>query len=308
MKIMRLPGLGAVTFDQRLVLLNDGLCILDGETMTPHTSHRWLAVCLGIFLGVLSVNAAAIDPGTVKGQLTYEGKVYTLKHVYAWQPYAQTEELWVYLTDAELPAAAAQSMGKANQLANENRFRGLQLRINPVQPNLKSINAVIYTLGSRPTVGISGTEPRWQRLLVSNNRVVGNLQYKSRDWSLEAEFSAPVFGSTGKMQTLSGAQAQKSPQAEVFLAYEKALLWQGIDAAGAYMTPEKLAEMKADIKQMGADGFKEFQTKRRESTPQGDARRIRIEKLVVDGDYAVLETETDEARLVKTKDGWKIAK
>ena len=94
-----------------------------GKTMTPHTSHRWLAVCLGIFLGVLSANAAAIDTGTVKGQLTYEGKVYTLKHVYAWQPYAQTDELWVYLTDAELPAAAAQSMGKANQLANENRLR-----------------------------------------------------------------------------------------------------------------------------------------------------------------------------------------
>ena len=275
--------------------------------MTPHTNHRWLAVCLGIFLGVLSMNAAAIDPGAVKGQLTYKGKVYTLKHVNAWQPYAQTEELWVYLTDAELPAAAAQSMGKANQLANENRFRGLQLRINPVQPDLKSINAVIYTPDSRPTVGISGTEPRWQRLLVSNNRVVGNLQYKSQDWSLEAEFSAPVFGSTGKMQTLSGAQAQKSPQAEVFLAYEKALLWQGIDAAGAYMTPEKLVEMKADIKQMGADGFKEFQTKRRESTPQGDARRKQIENLVVDGDYAVLETKTDEARLVKTKDGWKVA-
>ena len=72
--------------------------------------------------------------------------------------------------------AVAQSKGKANQQANENRFRGLQLRINPVQPDLKSINAVIYTPDSRPTVGISGTEPRWQRLLVSNNRVVGKLQ------------------------------------------------------------------------------------------------------------------------------------
>lgn len=275
--------------------------------MTLHTSHRRLAVCLSIFLAVLSMNAAAIDPGTVKGQLTYKGKVYTLKHVYAWQPYAQTEELWVYLTDAELPAAAAQSMGTANQLANENRFRGLQLRINPVQPNLKSITAVIYTPGSRPTVGISGTEPRWQRLLVANNRVVGNLQYKSRDWSLEAEFSAPVFGSTGKMQTLSGAQAQQSPQAAVFLAYEKALNWEGIDAAGAYMTPEKLAEWKADLKQVGADGFKEFQTKMRKSTAQGEARRKQIEKLVVDGDYAVLETKSHAAQLVKTKDGWKVA-
>ena len=146
---------------------------------------------------------------------------------------------------------------------------------------------------------------------MGDKRVVGKLQYADSDapaWSLEAEFSAPVFGSSGKMQTLSGAQAQKSPQAEVFLTYEKALVWEGIDAAGPYMTPERLADMKAHLKQMGADSFKEQQTHMRKSTAQGDARRIQIEKLVVDGDYAVLYTKSERARLVKTKDGWKVAK
>lgn len=38
-------------------------------------------------------------------------------------------------------------------------------------------------------------------------------------------------------QTLTGAQAQKSPQAEAFLAYEKALIAGGLDAAAPYMTP-----------------------------------------------------------------------
>jgi hypothetical protein len=117
----------------------------------------------------------------------------------------------------------------------------------------------------------------------------------------------------GHAQTLTGAQAQKSPQAEVFLAYEKALLWEGIDAAGAHMTAERLAGMQDMIKQSGADGFKQMQAERRKSTAQGEARRKQIEKVVVDGDKAVLEARdgpnsVDVARLAKTKDGWKIAK
>ena len=110
-------------------------------------------------------------------------------------------------------------------------------------------------------------------------------------------------------QTLTGAQAQKSPQAEVFLAYEKALLWQGIDAAGAYMTPKRLAEMKEMFKKFS---FEEFQTETRKRRAQGEARRRQIENLVVDGDYAELKVingpnDVDTMRLVKTKDGWKIA-
>jgi predicted ester cyclase len=113
--------------------------------------------------------------------------------------------------------------------------------------------------------------------------------------------------------TLAGARAQKSPQADLFLAYEKALIWQGMDEASPYMTPEKLADMRGMLQQFGADGFKEFQTRMRETVPQGEARRRTIEKLTVDGDTAVLEARSgphavDVARMVKTKDGWKITK
>ena len=280
--------------------------------MTPHTSHRRLAVCLGIFLGVLSVNAAAIDPGTVKGQLTHGGQMYTLTHVYAWQPPGQAEEMWIYVTNAELPPAAAQDRFEPAQLARENRFRGVKLVIHPAKPDVKSVQAVLYTPDGSSTANASGPTI-WQRLRVGDKRVVGKLQEAFIDWSLDVEFSAPVFGSGGKMQTLSGAKAQKSPQAEIFLAYEKALLWEGIDAASAYMTPERLADMKETLKQFGADGFKEFQTRRRQGTPQGDARRRQIEKLVQDGDFAVLTArsgpnELDEVPMVKLKDGWKIAK
>jgi hypothetical protein len=49
------------------------------------------------------------------------------------------------------------------------------------------------------------------------------------------------------LETLTGAKAKNSPQAAVFLDYEKALIWDGIEAAGAYMTAERLANMSKRV-------------------------------------------------------------
>ena len=296
--------------------------------MTPHTNHRRLAVCLGIFLGVLSMNAAAIEPGSVKGKFTYDGKVYTLRHVHAYMPHAQSTELWVYIADATMPAAVAQENDELEKILKEGRFRGLSLRINPTKPDLESLDLEIYA-HKRFTFEETGGGPKWKRLVVGGKRVVGKLQYAGVDsglnWSLDVEFSAPVYGLGGGEQTsagtkapvgakssagtktLTGAQAQKSPQAEVFLAYEKALLSQGLDAAGAHMSPERLAEEQKMFKQFSAAQLTELRTERRKSTAQGEARRQQIKKVVVDGDYAVLETTTaDSVPLVKIKGGWKV--
>ena len=113
-------------------------------------------------------------------------------------------------------------------------------------------------------------------------------------------------------QTLTGAQAQKSPQAEAFLAYEKALIAGGLDAASPHMTSEKLGSMKADMKQYGEDSYKQFLDQMR-SGPQGEARRKLIAKVEVKGEHAVLEVRdrpSDVAvsvvPLARTKNGWKV--
>jgi hypothetical protein len=113
-------------------------------------------------------------------------------------------------------------------------------------------------------------------------------------------------------QTLTGAQAQKSPQAEAFLAYEKALIAGGLDAAAPYMTPEKLDSMKGDVKQYGEDSYKQFLDQMRRG-PQGEARRKLIAKVEVKGEHAELEVRdrpSDVAvsvvPLARTKDGWKV--
>jgi len=116
----------------------------------------------------------------------------------------------------------------------------------------------------------------------------------------------------GHAQTLTGAQAQKSPQAEVFLAFEKALLEGGIDAASPHMTPKKLAEMKSELKQYGEAAFKQFVEQKR-SGPQGEARRKLIDKVAVKGEYAELDVRdrpsdvaVSAVFLARTKDGWKV--
>lgn len=111
-------------------------------------------------------------------------------------------------------------------------------------------------------------------------------------------------------QTITGAQAQKSPQADVFLAYEKALIAGGLDAARQYMTPEKLEELNSMVKTWGEQGFQQFLGRMR-SGAQGEARRKQVEKVDVKGEYAVLEARDSPQvvtvqYLARTRDGWKV--
>ena len=285
----------------------------DADAVVIPSRYASLAAGLSLLLAVLSAAAAPADPATVKGRFTYGGKVYVLQHVYAWQPPFQGEELWIYVTDNPLPPAAAQHDSLPEQLAREKRFGGVKLIVRPVQPRREDMKGVVYAPREDGySVDTFNFGPTWQRLTVENQRVAGKIASKWMNWTLDVEFSAPVLGSTGKVQTIAGAKAQGSAQADVFLAFEQALVERGLDAAAAYMTPEMLGEMRAKMQRLGAASFKEFQAKRRASTPVGEARRKQIEWIDFDGDYARLGAgaapdKMEIAILARTKDGWKIA-
>lgn len=118
--------------------------------------------------------------------------------------------------------------------------------------------------------------------------------------------------SEAQAQTLTGAAAQKSPQADVFIAYEEALLDGGLEAADKYMSPAKRDEVKEMIKAYGMHGFKQMQAEKRRTRVPPEERRKRIQKVEVSGDYAYLEAATerkgvlDAAAFLKTADGWKV--
>lgn len=197
-----------------------------------------LTAALGAFL---VVSAAAADAGTVRGRMTYDGRVYALQHVYAWQAPLQNGELWIYLTDRLLPPEAARDDNRPGELAREKRFGGIKLIVSPVQPRLDDIRGVVYAPHDDGyTIDSFNFGPSWQDLQIGNRRVSGKLSTNWMNRTLEAEFSAPVEGGLD------------------------------LDAAGGNLTPAKLAEMAARLQRFRAAGFAEFQARRRRGTPQGE--------------------------------------
>ena len=94
------------------------------------------------------------------------------------------------------------------------------------------------------------------------------------------------------------------------MAYEKALIGNGIDAASVYMTPKKLSDMREMQQTFGEAAFQEFRNRMR-AAATGEARRKQIEKVVLQGDRATLTARTgpnfvDEVHFVRTKGDWKI--
>ena len=114
-------------------------------------------------------------------------------------------------------------------------------------------------------------------------------------------------------QTLIGAAAQKSAQADVFIAYENALIDGGLDAAAKHAAPSKVNENQEMLKAFGAPGFEQMRVEKKKARLPPEERRLQIKKVEVKGDYAYIEAETerkgvlDVAGFEKTADGWKVA-
>ncbi len=277
---------------------------------------RWrlpgrLLACLASLL--LSAPLFAEQPGTVSGRLSYDGKVYVLRHVYAWQPPLQDDEMWIYLTDEALPPAAAQDPVLPEQLARDRRFAGVKLIVSPAKPCLDDIRGVVYAPRADGfSLDRFNFGPSWQALRIKDHRVSGKARTAWMSWTLDAEFAAPVEGSTGSVRTITGMAAQDSPQAAVFVAFEQALVDHGLDAAGAYLTTAKLADLRGRVERFGEASFTAFRKAQRARTAPGEARRRQIERVNVDGDHAevVARSGPDSvhtALLIKITGEWKIA-
>ncbi len=119
-----------------------------------------------------------------------------------------------------------------------------------------------------------------------------------------------LFATTSPAQTLTGAQAQASPQADSFLAYEAALIAGGLDAARPHMTGDKVADLESMIQAFGAEGFEQFLDRMRGGA-RGEARRAQILSVEISGEHAVLEARDDPntvtvQHLAKTASGWTV--
>jgi len=137
---------------------------------------------------------------------------------------------------------------------------------------------------------------------------------------LASAMTAGLLGATGAAkaqgsakQTLTGAAAQNSAQADVFIAYENALIDGGLDAAAKHAAPSKMKENQEMLKAYGRHGFEQMRSEKRKARLPPEQRRQQIKKVEVKGDYAYLEAESerkgvlDVAGFEKTAEGWKVA-
>lgn len=283
-------------------------------------SKNHFAAFTALILGGFTMTAIASDPARVKGQLKNGDQTYALKHVQTWQEPGQNEELWVYLTDVELPLSEAKRRFRAHELAGEGKLHGIYIVLDPRSPDLTRLTGnllvpVAKRGASMPSMSVSGTAKLWDTLKLGDKRIVGKLNYSrkgddSLGWlpiALQVEFDAPISGSDVKVRTLTGTEAQNSPQAAVYLVYEETLIKEGLSSAlKKYATPERQALIQEQMRNPGAEeDFKQYLAEMKANLPKGQARRKQVKKVIINENEAKLQMETgEEEDLVRSGGKW----
>jgi hypothetical protein len=209
--------------------------------------RKTLALLLSLFL--LPMHAAvALDPGTAKGTLR-AGKDIALKHSIAYQLdnveglLDAPRELRIVLSDREISpdALAGLAFPPVMQMAREGKVQGLMLRLDPA--DRKKVLVTLLAAPSDPRVSLanltlSGSDDRFRKLDIANNRVIGEIAYKesragspdmpSLDFSIQ--FNSPLFSDPAVTADLKGDAARKSPQAQVLREKARALAKGDFDA------------------------------------------------------------------------------
>ena len=167
--------------------------------------RRFATFALLVGAALASAPTPAIDPGTVQGHLQFGTGRHELRHVQAVRNPGNPKRLWILLTTTEISVKEAADPAAIAVLAASGRLRGVRLAVDAASPNPRELQgALLLGKAEAPAgeivFGVGG-EPFWERLFAGNNRVGGTLRYTREagsggtpSWTLDATFSAPVFG------------------------------------------------------------------------------------------------------------------
>jgi hypothetical protein len=266
--------------------------------------------------------AAVIDPGTVEGTFTVDGKEIALTHAYAHlhddaEGLIGRKQLRILLTDREVPqkALAGISFLPVEDMAIQGKVQGLLMTMAPNNPN--EIRAVPLLKPAERGASLTNWslsasgKKLFKEWKLAPTRVVGAIDHEDKtehsfitgprvSWSLR--FSAPVFNEPAITDDLRGKAAQASPQVKALRLAADAM------ARGDFATLKKLSsdrsnrqmevglsmqgpQAKTFVKQMGAEMKKTLP---------------KIQRVIVRGDHAVAILSKNEwATLVREGGQWK---
>lgn len=277
-----------------------------------------------LILLTIAAPAWALDPGTVTGTFTVDGKPIALRHAYAHLHdnaeglLDRPRELRILLTDREVSPDTLRGIVflPVEDLAMQGKVQGILFELDPANPN--SLVATLLMPPSEPgaslvrtTHSVTGTK-LFKRWIFERQRVVGEIERLSEPnpdlphlsaASFALAFSAPVFNEPPVTADLRGRAARTSPQVQAVSAVAR-LLARG-DLAGARKLQSRRSNRQFDaaMKLQGADAVK--------LAKQGGAEMKNmigsVRRVVVRGDRAVVLVGKQQwLTLIREEGRWKM--
>lgn len=273
---------------------------------------------------LVAVPAAALDPGTVKGTFTINGKPVELKYAYAHLHdnkeglLSRPRELRVLVTDREVPRESLQGILflPVEEMAMQGQVQGLMFQLDPANPN-----AMVAVLLEKPaeaglslmrtTHSVTGSK-LFKRWSFTPQRVVAEIDRRSEPnvnlpnlsaASFALEISAPVFNEPPVTADLRGKAAQTSPQAQLMAAAAKAMAAGDVEGVRKLQSVRGNRQFETAVKLQGVDPV--------QAVKQGGAElkgvANRIQRVVVRGERAVVLLGKDQWFTVVREGGkWKM--
>jgi hypothetical protein len=131
---------------------------------------------------------------------------YELRHARAVRHPFEPQRLWILLSTAELSAKDAADASRTMMLVRSGKLRGVRLEVDAAAPNPNDLQgALLLSKDESPGGEIvfgAGGQKHWERLILSDKRMLGTLRYGAEArsfsgtpaWALELDFNVPVPG------------------------------------------------------------------------------------------------------------------
>jgi hypothetical protein len=165
---------------------------------------HWSAVLAGLLLGCTAEPEVAADPPTVQGHFQFGANRYELRHAQAVRSPYDPQRLWILLTSAQLSAKDAADASRTMKLAASGKLRGVRWNVDAAAPNPNELQGeLLLSKDESPGGAIvfgAGGQKHWERLILSDKRMLGTLRYGMEAgsfsgtpaWALELDFNVPV--------------------------------------------------------------------------------------------------------------------
>lgn len=267
--------------------------------------------------------ASTESTGGVSGTLEVGGKTITLDHVLVIrhdneEGMLDGPELRLLFTDTAIDPVLLGSplLSTLDALAREGDLRGVLLRFDPTVTPRKVHGAIYHTplppQSSMLSFSIATENGGFQSLDV--DRVQGTAEHRgtgegkgdqSVPFAYKVTFDAPIRRNAPVTARLKGEEAQKSPQAEAVLAFERSMRAGDIQASRKYATARRNKEVDGIVAVMGKDFLL---NQARLYIPEDAVRRKQVVEVVERGDHAIVIFVNDGARepapVVKIRNQW----